>query len=71
MSQYNHVFSGKESKTFECKHCNSLATITEDGKLKRMIFNYEGIPIIYEEGNKENFVLPDGNLKCDCQDQEL
>lgn len=68
MSRFNHVFDGKESETFECEYCNSLAVVDDDGKLMRMIFNVQGLPIIYEEKDKEKFVRSDGSLRCDCQD---
>lgn len=68
MSRFNHVFDGKESETFECERCNSLAVIDENGKLMRMIFNMQGLPVIYEEKDKEKFVCSDGSLRCDCQD---
>lgn len=66
MSQFNQIFDGKDY--FECNKCGSLATIDEKGRLMRMITNLQGLPVIYEEENKNLFIDKNGNLKCDCTD---
>jgi len=64
MSLFNQVFDGKDY--FECEKCESLAIIDENGKLMRMVFTNQGLPAIYEEKNKANFINENGSLKCDC-----
>lgn len=66
MSQFDNVFG--DGNYFECTNCNSLATIDKDGKLMRMILNKQGLPVIYEEQNKDLFIDTNGNLKCNCAD---
>ena len=66
MSQFNRIFDG--NNYFECDKCGSLATIDENGKLMRMITNEQGLPVIYEEENKDLFIDKNGNLQCDCID---
>lgn len=67
MSIYNAVFDGKEEETFTCSECGSLALIDEKGRLMRMIFNVQGLPVVYEEEDKDSFIASDGSLKCDCK----
>ena len=66
VSQFNRIF--EDNNYFECDKCGSLATIDKNGKLMRMITNIQGLPVIYEEKNKESFIDENGNLKCDCSD---
>lgn len=66
MSQFDHVFGNGDY--FECTNCGSLATLDKDGRLMRMILNAEGLPVIYEEQNKDLFIRTDGSFKCNCAD---
>ena len=64
MSQFDHIFG--DGDYFECAKCGSLATVGKDGRLMRMILNADGLPVIYEEPNKDLFIHENGNLKCSC-----
>lgn len=66
MSRFDSIFD--DGDYYECSKCSSLMKIDENGKLMRMILNEEGLPVIYEEKNKGDFIDKCGNLKCNCSD---
>lgn len=65
MSLFDKTFG--DGDYFECEKCGSLATIDKNGKLMRLVFNQQNLPVIYEEEDKEIYVDEKGNLKCDCE----